>query len=139
MSDDIVRTLLESLSPEQKKQLIEGILDSNVKGDKPPIKEEVVSSEPRSNVNEDFSVSNSNNLLDSKKVPVKFKKNNWVDDGEFRADNVDYDKFEKSKTPRRRGRPKKTDVECHVCGKTFSVNASLVYGEYMRGNRCTGR
>ena len=49
------------------------------------------------------------------------------------------EKFEKTRTPRRRGKPTKKEVECHICGKVFSMNANLVYGEYVRCNRCTGR
>ena len=43
MSDEIVKTLLESLTPEQKQDLIDKILNSNVKGSesKPEPKKEV--------------------------------------------------------------------------------------------------
>ena len=135
MSDDIVKVLLESLTPEQKDELVRGLLNSNVKGGSTPeTKEEAVSSKPR--VNEDFSV-NRKEVKGNKKV-VKARKNNWVDQGEHREGEVDYDKFEKTRTPRRRGKPKKTQVECHVCGKSFSMNENLIYGEYIRCNRCTG-
>ena len=70
---------------------------------------------------------------------MKARKNSWSDVGEFRDEDVDYEKFEKTRTPRRRGKPKKREVECHVCGKMFSVNENMVFGEYMRCNRCTGR
>ena len=36
MSDDIVKALLESLTPDQKEDLIKGILNSNVKGGETP-------------------------------------------------------------------------------------------------------
>ena len=35
MSDDIVKKLLESLTPEQKNELISGLLESNVKSNTP--------------------------------------------------------------------------------------------------------
>ena len=59
MSDDIVKALLDSLTPDQKQDLIKGILNSNVKGGETPEvedSEETVSSNPHSTVNEDFSV-----------------------------------------------------------------------------------
>jgi hypothetical protein len=71
----------------------------------------------------------------NRKVPVKFKKNKWKDDGEF--SDVETPQFEK--TPRRRSKPNKRQVECHVCGKEFSINENLIYGEFHRCNRCTGR
>ena len=133
MSDDIVKSLLESLTPEQKQDLIDKILNSNVKGSAPEPQQEDVS------VTEDFKVVNNSKLESKRKQPVKYKKNTWSDTGEFRDDEVDYAKFEKTKTPRRRGKPQKKEVECHVCGKTFSMNANLIHGEYIRCNRCTGR
>ena len=133
MSDDIVKSLLESLTPEQKQDLIDKILNSNVKGSEPEPQQEDVS------VTEDFKVVNNSKLESKRKQPVKYKKNTWADTGEFRDDEVDYAKFEKTKTPRRRGKPQKKEVECHVCGKTFSMNANLIHGEYIRCNRCTGR
>ena len=133
MSDDIVKSLLESLTPEQKQDLIDKILNSNVKGSEPEPQQEDVS------VTEDFKVVNNSKLESKRKQPVKYKKNTWSDTGEFRDDEVDYAKFEKTKTPRRRGKTQKKEVECHVCGKTFSMNANLIHGEYIRCNRCTGR
>tara|TARA_Y100000004_G_scaffold34865_1_gene37291 strand:- start:2981 stop:3388 length:408 start_codon:yes stop_codon:yes gene_type:complete len=135
MSDEIVKTLLESLTPEQKQDLIDKILNSNVKGSesKPEPKKDEVS------VTEDFKVVSNSKLESKRKQPVRYKKNTWSDDGEFRDEQVDYEKFEKTRTPRRRGKPTKKEVECHICGKVFSMNANLVYGEYVRCNRCTGR
>ena len=121
------------MTPEQKQDLIDKILNSNVKGSEPEPQQEDVS------VTEDFKVVNNSKLESKRKQPVKYKKNTWSDTGEFRDDEVDYAKFEKTKTPRRRGKPQKKEVECHVCGKTFSMNANLIHGEYIRCNRCTGR
>ena len=135
MSDDIVKALLDSLTPEQKSQLVEGLLNTNVKSDDRRAEAEPT---PRSKVKEDFTVSRSEELDQRKKV-VKARKNSWSDVGEFRDEDVDYEKFEKTRTPRRRGKPKKREVECHVCGKTFSMNESLIHGQFIRCNRCTGR
>ena len=139
MSDDIIQKLLESLTPDQKANLIDSLLSSNVKSDEPETKEESVSSKPQTKVNEDFTVTRDNELSRGK-TPVRARRNQWVDDGEDRDPDFDPVKFEKmGRTARNRGKAKKKNVECHVCGKTFSINENLVYGEYMRCNRCTGR
>ncbi len=140
MSDDIVKTLLESLTDEQKSQLVQGLLQSSENKETSVPKEETVSSEnPQSNITDDFRVIETDDKLEKRKSVVRARKNKWVDDGEFRDDEVDYQKLEKMKTPRRRGKPKKKQVECHVCGKMFSINENLIYGEFLRCNRCTGR
>lgn len=140
MSDDIVKALLKSLTEEQKQNLIQSLLDSNVKSDEPlPNKQKSSEPEPKGRaVKEDFTVFKNDNL-EKRKTVVRARKNEWIDEGEFKDNEADYSKFEKMKTPRRRGKPKKRDVECHVCGKTFSVSESIVFGEYTRCNRCTGR
>tara|TARA_A100001515_G_scaffold3622_1_gene3647 strand:+ start:5437 stop:5856 length:420 start_codon:yes stop_codon:yes gene_type:complete len=139
MSDDIVKTLLESLTDEQKAQLVQGLLKSNENEEVPVLKEEAVSSKPRSNVTEDFKVVK-NDKLEKRKTPVKARKNQWVDEGEDRDPDFDPAKFERmGRASRNRGKVKKRTVECHVCGRDFQVNPALVHGEYFRCNRCTGR
>ena len=142
MSDDIVKTLLESLTDEQKAQLVQGLV-SNMRGTdegltepQKKLKEETVSSQPR--VNEDFTVNRKEDEL-QRKSPVKARNNEWEDMGEDRDHSIDYEKMANSRTPRRRGKPKKRNVECHVCGKSFAMNENLIYGEFVRCNRCTGR
>jgi|MDSZ01.3.fsa_nt_gb DNA-directed RNA polymerase subunit RPC12/RpoP len=144
MSDDIVKTLLESLSDEQKAQLVQGLLGS-VQKDEPVSKkneevvpsesEETVSSESKEDQN-DFTMHKNNSKPKGRREPVKFKKNAWQDDGlEF----SDMDTPKIKRTPRNRKKSQKVSVECHVCGKEFQVNANLVYGEYHRCNRCGGK
>lgn len=144
MSDDIVQKLLESLTPEQKDQLVQGLLNSNVKGDVPQLDkksfEEKQTPKSRSNVNEDFTVERGKDVLEKRKTVVRAKRNQWTDNGEDRDMDFDPQKFERmGRTSRNRGKAKKKTLECHVCGKTFSMNANLVHGEYIRCNRCTGR
>ena len=103
MSDDIVKTLLESLTEEQKAQLVQGLISNmNQTVSRPPSKEtpieqeETVSSPTRQEVAEDFTVNRQNHK--NRKIPVKAKKNQWVDDGTFGNDiDFDYQKFEKMK------------------------------------------
>jgi formylmethanofuran dehydrogenase subunit E len=139
MNNDIVRALLESLTTEQKEDLIKGLLNSNVKGGVPQLASEDVAPEGEiDNSETDFTTSHNKEPNNTKrKTPVRAKKNKWTDQGELRDAEFDPDDFEK--TPRRRGKPSKKQVECHVCGKSFSMNSNLVYGEYVRCNRCTGR
>tara|TARA_B100002019_G_scaffold33579_1_gene27640 strand:- start:11048 stop:11470 length:423 start_codon:yes stop_codon:yes gene_type:complete len=140
MSDDLVKKLLESLTPDQKASLVDSLLNDNVKRDVPEVKEETPPSNPSSNVNEDFTVTRGDDFLEKRKTPVRASKNQWVDNGEDRDPDFDPVKFERmGKTSRNRGKAKKRTLECHVCGKTFSMNANLVHGEYIRCNRCTGR
>ena len=138
MSDDIVKALLNSLTPEQKNDLVQSLLNSNVKSDEVTPQDKEVSQE--SNVKEDFTVTRSEDFLEKRKTVVRARKNQWVDDGEDRDPDFDPAKFERmGRTSRNRGKAKKKTIECHVCGKTFSINANLVHGEYIRCNKCTGR
>jgi len=133
--NDILKNLLEGLTPEQKQKLTDDLLSSQEEeasdtgSSKPP---------PHPKVKEDFSV-NRKQKGKSRKSPVKFQKNQWTDQGEEKDTDFDYQKFEGMKTPRQRGKPNKVMVECHVCGKSFHINQSLIYGEFTRCNRCTGR
>lgn len=140
MSDDVLKSLLDNLSQEQKESLVAKLITdvSKLQPEKEiESRQEDDSSAPR-RVNEDFTVDRNDNQL-QRKSSVKFKKNSWVDTGEDRDPDFDYSELEKRKTPRKRGKPNKQEVECHVCGKSFSLNSNLVYGEFHRCNRCTGR
>ena len=88
----------------------------------------------KTTINKDFTVTR-NASQTNRKVPVRYKKNEWEDVGEHQE--IDTPRFEK--TPRNRTKPNKEEVECHICGKVFTINSSLVYGEYQRCNKCTGR
>ena len=134
MSDDVIKALLDVMTPEQKAELL-GKLQQQSAKETQEIKEEAVSSNSQRNtVTEDFKVVRQQTATG--KPPVKFKKNNWEDDGaEFR--DIETPKIKR--TPRKRNAPAKKTVEGHVCGKEFTMNANLVYGEFVRCNRCTGR
>ena len=84
-------------------------------------------------VNDDFTVSRKEQQ--NGRQAVRARKNRWVDDG---TEHMDIETPEFKRTARNRSKPKKKRVECHVCGKTFSVNPALAFGEYHRCNKCTG-
>ena len=142
MSDDIVKALLDSLTQDQKEDLIKGIMNSNVKeseSSEVKNKEETLSSDHHSQVNEDFTVIRNENF-NQRSTPVSARKNKWVDTGEDRDPDFDPKKFERiGKTARTRGQAKKVHVDCHVCGRGFQISESLIYGEFTRCNRCTGK
>src|SRR6056300_1091964 len=142
MSDDIVKALLNTMTDEQKAELLNslaGSLKEDVPSEPAPKQEETVSSTPRSNVTEDFRVVQSDKL-EKRKTPVRARKNQWVDNGEDRDPEFDPAKFERlGKAARDRSKARKKTIECHVCGKNFTLNPAYVYGENVRCNRCTGR
>tara|TARA_B100000214_G_scaffold317585_1_gene251553 strand:- start:311 stop:664 length:354 start_codon:yes stop_codon:yes gene_type:complete len=86
-------------------------------------------------VSSDFYVSIKNENSDSRKRPVRGGKNTWVDTGEHR----DVETPDVELTPRNRPPSTKVEKRCHICGKSFEVDPSLISGEYMRCNTCTGR
>tara|TARA_Y100001963_G_C6746314_1_gene431785 strand:+ start:618 stop:1031 length:414 start_codon:yes stop_codon:yes gene_type:complete len=137
MSDDIVKALLESLTPEQKEKLIKSLTGTTTE-QSVETTEQTTSSTLESEVGEDFTVTRTPQT--NRKSAVRARKNQWVDNGDIANDtDFDYEKFEKMKTPRKRSHPSKKKVECHVCGKTFAMNTNLIYGEFARCNKCTGR
>ena len=69
---------------------------------------------------------------------MKAGKNQWKDEGELKHIETPLpDDFER--TPRRKAAPKKKEVECHLCGKSFKQDVRYSYGDFPRCNRCTGR
>jgi len=120
---------INTLSKEQKMALLAALQDETVT-EKP----KDVEQENTKYVSEDFIV-NSNKTNNRRKEPVKARKNEWVDTGEFKDIETKYG----DRTPRNRQPSKKMDVECSVCGRSFKTDPKYVYGEYHRCNRCTGR
>lgn len=147
MSDPLVKALLDAMTPEQKQELVASLLDG-AKAAEPevtiPLQREEVQElgrkkQPAVVVNEDFTVTR-NNDIETRKQPVRAKKNQWVDTGEDRDEGFDPELFEKmGKAARSRPKYKKATVDCHVCGKTFKIDPDSIYGEFIRCDRCTGR
>jgi hypothetical protein len=115
---------INSLTEEQKKKLLDALSET-----KPAEQKSVGPAE-------DFRVYKTDSKLSNRrKEPVKARKNEWEDTGEFRDVETQYGE----KTPRRREPPKKSNVECHVCGKSFKVDGRYVFGDFYRCNRCGGK
>ena len=131
MSDDIVKTLLESLTDEQKAELVKSLFKSK----KPKQQEETASS----GVDENFRVTKTQSQIERGKTPVRAKKNSWKDDGSFKLEDEEEWSSSRKRTDRSRAKAKKVEVECSVCGKTYMENPNLIYGEYHRCNRCGRR
>ena len=139
----MMEDFLKSLSPEQKQKMIQMLMydtpeESEFNFSSSPDDDSEVHSGPPENkvvtrVNDDFTVSRKEQQ--NGRQAVRARKNRWVDDG---TEHMDIETPEFKRTTRNRSKPKKKRVECHVCGKTFSVNPALAFGEYHRCNKCTG-
>lgn len=128
MSD--MNSFINSLTEEQKKKLMEALMSNNNTASEPEV------DTSQSNVSEDFRVYKTDSkLTNRRKEPVKARKNEWHDTGEDRDIETKYGE----RTPRRKEAPKKSNIECHVCGKTFKVDARYVFGDYYRCNKCGGK
>lgn len=135
--EDMVK-FIESLDEEQRAQF-EHVFKTIGKSMNVEVKEEKVAvEEPEETTDNksDFTMHKNNSKPKGRREAVKFKKNTWQDDGiEF----PDVETPKVKRTPRNRKGPQKVSVECHVCGREFQINSSLVYGEYQRCNRCGGK
>jgi|LakMenE01Jun11ns_1017448.scaffolds.fasta_scaffold9751608_2 hypothetical protein len=136
-----LNNFLNSLTDEQKLQLANALISSTPEAKKPESKVEeftvktTQSPKKPASVGEDFIVKKAESHPARRKESVKAKRNQWEDTGEFK----DIHTPEVERTPRRREAPRKEDVECHVCGKSFKIDPRFSYGEYYRCNRCTGK
>lgn len=128
-----MKDFVDTLNEEQKKALLEALSSKDsVSSQAVPQK---VNEETKKQVKSDFIANTkaqspiSNN---KRREPVRGRENRWEDTGEFREIVTP----EVERTPRRRQPPRKIDVECSSCGKSFKVDSRFVYGEYYRCNRC---
>jgi len=135
-----MKDFTKTLTQEQKAALLAALTeDESV--DEGTVSESEVTPEPKTTSNktditEDFRVVRKNNLQKNpRRQPVQGGQNTWTDTGEHKEIKTP----ESSRTPRNRSAPKKKTITCHVCGKDFKVNASIIYGEYYRCSQCVGR
>lgn len=139
-----LNNFFQSLSDDQKKNLAQALLSSVEDKTEPKLIDPQQNKakpiqQPKITVDDNFIVKK-NDFPDNqnrRKEPVRARKNEWNDIGEFR--DLDAPEYQKTPTPRRREPPKKIDVECHVCGRSFKVDQRFVYGEYYRCNKCVGK
>jgi formylmethanofuran dehydrogenase subunit E len=130
-------SFLSSLSDEQKQKLMQALItpsDNEVPAKKELPKKKDKPSKPVANVGDDFVV-NKEIQNSRRREVVRARKNEWTDNGEHR--DIVTPEFEK--TPRNRQAPKKVDLECDVCGRSFKEDSRFVYGERHRCSRCTGK
>jgi hypothetical protein len=123
---------INTLSKEQRMALLQALQE-----DSPAISgvPEETKQESIQHINNNFIVDPTKSSNNRRKEPVKARKNEWVDTGEFRDIETKYGE----RTPRNRKPSKKMEVECSVCGRSFQTDPKYVYGEYHRCSRCTGR
>ncbi len=131
---------IQTLTSEQKAALIKALSDDVTEVEvesrwqhEEPVSEAVDGPVQDEEV-EDFSVARKPTKFHKSKEPVRARENTWTDTGEDRHIETP----QSSRTPRTRKAPAKKTVKCHACGKTEKVNASLVFGEYYRCDRCIG-
>lgn len=139
---------IQTLSDEQRAALLKALTGDDFKPEvesrwqhEEPISEAVDGPQQQESKSkptaEDFTMrKDTGSTLDKtrRREAVKARANTWTDTGEHK----DISTPEATRTPRNRPTPKKKDVTCHICGKKYKVNASLVYGEFYRCDRCTG-
>lgn len=128
-----MKDFVDTLNEEQRKALLEAL--SSKESVSSQVVPQKVNQETKKHLKSDFIANTkaespiSNN---KRREPVRGRENRWEDTGEFR----DVATPDIEPTPRRRPPPKKIDVECSSCGKSFKVDSRFVYGEYYRCNRC---
>jgi hypothetical protein len=136
MSKNKAKKFLSSLNDEDREQFMKDMKEELLGDD-----EQEAQSKPDGiapSVDGDFVVKNRSLNQNRRRSKVKAGKNQWADNGEFKDVGTPLpEDFEK--TPRRKAAPKKTSVECHMCGKTFKQDSRYSYGDYPRCNKCTGR
>ena len=131
---------VSSLTDEQKTKLIEALTGGHSKEvsqettSKPPIKN-TSSRQSSVTVSDNFIVTKTDDTSSRRREPVRARKNEWVDEGEFR----DIETPRGERVPRNRKPQKKVDVECSVCGRSFKTDPRYIYGEYHRCSRCVGK
>ena len=123
---------ISDMTDNEKNELLKKLL-SNTEGVSTSSNEDSVTT---AKVNEDFSVSRNKHKREDRKVVAG--KNTWTDDFGEHQDELnstpDYKPVSRKRKP-----PKKSRVECHVCGKSFHVDPRTVYGDFHRCNKCGGQ
>jgi hypothetical protein len=128
---------IASLTDEQKAKFMAALSQNTTKPATPAPETKTQSRQSSVTVGDNFIVTKTEETSSNsrRREPVRAKKNQWTDEGEFRDIETNYGE----KTPRNRPPQKKVDVECSVCGRSFKTDPRYVYGEYHRCSKCVGR
>jgi len=126
-----------SLTDEQKAKFMAALSQNTAKTAAPESETKTQSRQGSVTVGDNFIVTKTEETSSNsrRREPVRAKKNQWTDEGEFRDIETNYGE----RTPRNRKPQKKVDVECSVCGRSFKTDPRYVYGEYHRCSRCVGK
>ena len=136
MSDEVVKKLLDSLSQEQKEEIIQQILNSNVKSDPPPLEQKPAaraSSLPEGMT--EIKKTKTQGQVTGVPVTDMPRFNKFKDDGSEHADDVTPDV---ELTERKRKPFTKVEQLCTRCNKTFSVHPQH-QREFFVCDRCLRR
>lgn len=126
---------IKTLNNEQKEALLKALNNNSptIQNVSPEVNEKT-----KQSINDNFIAQTkqiNTNTQQRRKEPVKGKKNTWEDTGEFRE--IETPQYER--TQRKRPPPQKTEVDCHICGKSFKIDPRFVCGEYHKCNKCSSR
>jgi hypothetical protein len=152
LSDDIekIKAGYELLSGESLPEEVREVRESDVEDDTTPTsnpttttateEKEVLRRQQVQDV--DFSTDhNKNKSVGGKygrKESIQVRENQFIDDGTEAKDKTNITP-DVDPVPRNRKPAKFINLECHACGKSFEVSASIARaGEYYRCDRCVG-
>jgi hypothetical protein len=152
LSDDIekIKAGYELLSGESLPEEVREVRESDVEDDTTPTsnpttttateEKEVLRRQQVQDV--DFSTDhNKNKSVGGKygrKESIQVRENQFIDDGTEAKDKTNITP-DVDPVPRNRKPAKFINLECHACGKSFKVSASIARaGEYYRCDRCVG-
>jgi len=123
---------ISDMTDDEKNTLLKQLLSNTESSSTPSNGDSVVAAQ----VNDDFSVTRTKHKREDRKVVAG--KNTWTDDLSEHRDDLNETPDYKP-VARRRKSPKKSRVECHVCGKSFNIDPRMAYGEFQRCNKCAGQ
>ena len=133
MSDDIIKSLLDTLTPEQKAELAKSLLDTQQQETKPVYKR----NPPKEDDNNQFVMNDKASKVTPEPVTKRKRYNQFSDDG---TEHKDKDNQTPSieLTERRRPAFKKVEQVCSRCSKTVEVHPQHAR-EFYVCDRCLRR
>ena len=137
--DDFMR----SLSDQQKAMFMKALQDSGTPPEDDTNEDKWTTTMPP-HIKEEYAEKNRNPSMDEfmmrqQKSSGRVQStgiNTFTDDGSCRGEETATPHYKPS--PRTRKAPKKVDVRCHACGKTFKKLETLIQSDYHRCDRCCG-